>query len=602
MSYIAARLTSRFGSQAVYLPLLVIASILIAGPLGAAAAHPVDPPDNQAPSSQVPGYLAKALVNQAEWPLTSLDNRSQSATPPMGFSFWNSFGDNPGPSDELTRQIADALVDTGLRDAGYKYLLAFDGEWWSAAVSPPRDSEGHPRIDAARWPNGIQPVSDYIHQRGLKVGGYTDIGALGFCDPPEIGVLGHEQQDADQFARWGWDYIKVDDHGPGDFYSIASALLNNSSHRPIVLSFSTPGTFPYEFAPRIANLWRIGWDITLQLGWGEWKSILREFDASGRFWWAQAPGRWNDLDIMVIGAFGISDEEAKSHFSMWAIRGAPLLISADIRAPHTNTRSSGPIPRLTLNDLEILKNAEVIAVDQDSLGASGRIVSRSQDGTTEADAKPLGGFASGEYAVLLLNRGDKPQDIAVTWKSIGLLPALTSVRDLWKHAYLGSIPTQFTARGVPAHGVQMLRVKGTVDWSLPREYEAESSYNGFYGLAHVHCLRNSEGQPAGDAVVEGIGAGPENKLQFNELVEDKDATYSLTIRYAAAIPGRARISVNGAPPFWVDFPATAADMSFATTQVRVSLKAGRNTLTFDNPASPAPAIDKIVIANETPHE
>ncbi len=520
----------------------------------------------------------------------------------MGFSFWNSFGDNPGPSDELTRQIADGLVETGLRDAGYKYLLAFDGDWWSAAVSPARDSAGHPRIDAARWPNGIQPVSDYIHQRGLKVGGYTDIGALGYCDPPEIGVHGHEQQDADQFARWGWDYIKVDDHGPGDFYSISSALLNNSSHRPIVLSFSTPNTFPYEFAPRIANLWRVGGDITLQLGRGEWKSILREFDVSGRFWWAQAPGRWNDLDMLVIGVFGIGDEEAKSHFSMWAIRGAPLLIGADIRAPHTKTRSSGPIPRLTLNDLEILKNPEVIAVDQDSLGASGRVVALGQDGSSEVDAKPLGSFASGEFAVLLLNRGDKPQDIAVTWKGIGLLPAPVSIRDLWKHTDLGSIPTQFTARGVPAHGVQMLRVKGAVDWSLPRQYEAESSYNVLYGLAHVHCLRDSDGRLTSDAVVEGIGAGPDNKLRFNELVEDKDATYRLTIRYAAATPARARISVNGAVPLWVSFPATGADTSFGTTQVRVRLQAGRNTLTIDNPVDPAPVIDKILIANEMPQE
>ena len=172
MSYIAGRLAGRYRSQAIYLPLLVIASILGVGPSGAAGAQPVEPPDNQAPSNHVPSYLAKVLVNQGRWPLTSLDNRSQSATPPMGFSFWNSFGDNPGPSDELTRQIADALVETGLRDAGYKYLLAFDGDWWSAAVTPPRDSEGHPRIDAARWPNGIQAVSDYIHQRGLKVGGY----------------------------------------------------------------------------------------------------------------------------------------------------------------------------------------------------------------------------------------------------------------------------------------------------------------------------------------------------------------------------------------------------------------------------------------------
>ena len=421
----------------------------------------------------VPEDLHDVFADQTDWPLPELDISGWSKTPPMGFSFWNGFGDNPGPSDGLTRQIADALVTTGLRDAGYVYFLAFDGGWWSAGVDLPRDTAGQPRIDTDRWPNGIQAVSDYIHQRGLKVGGYTDIGKLGYCFPAEIGVLGHEQQDTDQFAKWGWDYVKIDDHGPGNFYSAAKVIATNSSHRPMVISFSTPVTFPYEFSPRIANLWRVDMDVTLKLGFADWKNVLREFDEGGRFWWAQAPGRWNDLDILLIGLFGLSDEEAKSHFSMWAVRGAPLLISADIRAPYGH--SSGPIPRVTLRDLEILKNSEVIAVDQDTLGASGRVVSRSQDGMTEVDAKPLGSFASGEYSVLLLNRSIKKQDITVTWHSLGLLPESVQVRDLWKHADLGSMQTSFTAPGIPPHGVVMLRLKGNVDWSMPREYEAESS-------------------------------------------------------------------------------------------------------------------------------
>lgn len=585
---------------------LVLVSLLSLLSLSAVPAHAIGSNNNRL-HCQVPSYLGPVLANQAEWPIASVDNRSQSKTPPMGFSYWNGFGDDPGPSDELSRQIADALVETGLRDAGYKYFLAFDGGWWSTAVNPPRDANGYPRIDAVRWPNGIQPVADYIHMRGLKVGGYTDIGTVGYCLPPEIGVRGHEQEDANQFAQWGWDYIKVDDHGPGNFESIARALANNSSHRPIVLSLSTPATFPYEFAPRIANLWRVGDDITARLGTGEWNNILREFDVASHFWWAQAPGRWNDLDMLVIGTFGIDNEEAKSHFSMWAVRGAPLFIGVDIRAPHIG--SAGPIPRATTQDLEILENAEVIAVDQDSLGASGRVVGRRQDGRTEVDAKPLGSFASGEYAVLLLNRSGDPQDITVTWESLGLLPAQAKVRDLWKHADVGSIPTQFTARGVPAHGARMLRVEGRVNWSLPREYEAEWSFNQFYGRAHVHCLRSIVDDASNQVwprkvqvpwatVVEGIGGGPENKLQFNELWEGKDGTYHIVIRYASAQSRRARITVNGASPFWLQFPATGADTRFGTVQARVHLKVGENTVTFDNPTNLAPSIDKIVVAAE----
>lgn len=357
-------------------------------------------------------------------------------------------------------------------------------------------------------------------------------------------------------------------------------------------------------------------DVTLKLGFGAWKDVLREFDEGGRFWWAQAPGRWNDLDMMLIGLFGLSEEEAKSHFSMWAIRGAPLIIGADIRSPHVQT--SGPVPKVTQRDLEILKNSEVIAVDQDLLGASGRVMSRDQTGMTEVDAKPLSSFASGEYAVLLLNRGAKPQDITVNWRSLGLLPEAVQVRDLWKHADVGSVPTRFTAHAVPAHGVVMLRVKGKVDWSLPREYEAESSYNRLGGTAHVRCSRPSQDEvshaaASGDndarnreanliraaartTVVEGIGGGPENTLQFNEIWEGKSGIYQLEIRYASPESREAWISVNAESPILVRFPGTRASTTFTSVQLRIPLVQGRNTLSIGNPAHLAPSVNKITIS------
>lgn len=550
-------------------------------------------PANPVHSYVMPRDLEHAFLNQTQWPVPILRNTAQAKTPPMGFSFWNGFGDDPGPNDLLCRQMADALVSTGLRDAGYVYFLAFDGAWWTYATNPARDSSGHPRIDESRWPNGIQAVSDYIHRQGLKVGGYTDIGVQGYLIPAQVGVLGFEQQDADQFAQWGWDYVKVDDHGPGNFYSIARAIVHNSSQRPMVLSFSTPHTFPYEFAPRIGNLWRVGQDITLRLGVGAWKDVVREFDAGGQFWWAQAPGRWNDLDMLLIGHFGLTDEEIRSHLSMWAIRGAPLLIGADIRPPHE--RSFGPVPRLSIHDLEMLENTEMIGVDQDVLGASGRVVSRDREAIGEVDAKPLGSFASGEYAVLLLNRGTKSRNITVTWHDLGLLPAGASVRDLWKHADLGSFRTQFTAHGVPSHGVRFLRIKGSIDWSLPREYEAESSYNTFEGMTHTRCLRTAAGKVTDRAVVEGIGGSPENTLQFNQIWEDKAGLYGVVISYATREPRDANIHVNGQPPLTVHFPATGNESRFETVHLQVRLQRGENHLLIDNPTSLAPTIDKIRI-------
>jgi len=300
--------------------------------------------------------------------------------------------------------------------------------------------------------------------------------------------------------------------------------------------------------------------------------------------------------MLVLGLVGISDEEAKSHFSMWAIRGAPLLIGADIRPPHE--RSFGPIPRLTIRDLEILKNKEVIDVDQDLLGASGRVISRDQDGM-EVDAKALGTFASGEYAVLLLNRSSRAHNITVTWRSLGLQPTMANVRDLWKHADLGSFAGQFTAFHIPPHGVRMLRVKGVVDWSLPRDYEAEWAYNTVAGTAHTRCVRPGRGKLSSTCVVDGIGGGSGNSLQFNELWEGAEGSYRLRIRYAAAESRQARIIVNHQSPIVLSFPATGGTSKCGTVQLHVTLDAGKNSILVENSSGLAPSIDKISILSWT---
>jgi hypothetical protein len=243
----------------------------------------------------------------------------------------------------------------------------------------------------------------------------------------------------------------------------------------------------------------------------------------------------------------------------------------------------------------------VIAVDQDSLGASGKVVSRSVDGMAEVDAKALGNFESGEYAVLLLNRGKEPEDITVTWRSLGLQSAAATVRDLWKHADLGSIETGYTATKVAPHGVVMLRVKGAVDWSLPREYEAESSYNSFGGLTHVRAQPPAkDNEPSsGEAEVVDIGGGPENTLQFNELWSDRAGLYNLTIRYTCPDTRQARIRTDGRSPVTVNFPATT-EAKYSTVELKIPLQSGRNSVSLDNPTALAPTIDKIIISAVDP--
>lgn len=531
----------------------------------------------------------KHFANPVHWPTPILPIIQNAPLPPMGWSSWNSFGDNPGPSDQLIREIADALVSAGLKDCGYVNLLAFDGAWWSAAVDPGRDTQGRMIIDAARWPHGIQPVCDYIHAKGLKVGGYTDIGVLGYCSPQQRGVLGYEQQDADQFAVWGWDYLKIDDHGPGNYYDICRAIANNASKRPIILSLSTPQTFPYEFGPRIANMWRVGGDITLNLGKAKWQDICMEFDLAEAYSWAQAPGRWNDLDMMVIGMFGITDEEAKSHLGMWAIRGAPLILGCDLRPPYV--QSSGPVPKINKTQLAILKNLDVIAIDQDPLGASGKRVSR--EGLGEVYAKPLTSFISGEMAVLFLNRTEKPMDISVRWSDLGLTPGAATVRDLWLQSAPETVSDGYTAKAVPAHGTVMLRVHGTLDWSRPRVYEAESSYNTFTGTAHQRCKLEGFSATAG---VAGVGKGADNSLQFNRVAVPETGSYTLDIFYSCAEERHGSMSVNGMPPVTLTFPAPGTTRRVGRISLEVPLKSGDgNIIGFTHASALMPILDRIRI-------
>jgi alpha-galactosidase len=560
-----------------------------------------------------PGVDPERFMGQEVWPVPILDNASVAPTPPMGFSLWYAFGDNPGPSDELTRELADALVSTGLRDAGYVYLLAFDGAWWSAAVTPGRDLDGNMLVDKQRWPNGIRAVSDYIHGKGLKVAGYTDLGELGYCLPQQRGMRNHEQQDADKFAEWDWDYLKIDDHGPGNYYNACAAVFHNNRKRPIVVSLSTPMTFPFEFAPRVANMWRVGGDLSVDLGRVRWKDIVREFDNAGAFWWAQAPGRWNDLDILAIGVFGITDLEARSELSMWAIRGAPLLVSTDIRPPYLG--SSGPVPKITETQLGLLKNEEVIAIDQDPLGASGRPVRITRSADTEVDVKPLGTFTSGENAVLLLNRSETAQDIRVEWADLGIRTENVVLRDVWQHKYLKSSPDGYLARGVPPHGAVMLRVKGVFDWSRPREYEAESSYNRFTGLAQVRMLNEeaardvfsgkigatSGAREAGDAAVVGVGDGPGNTLQLNGVATPKRGLYLMRILYASPTARDAFFLINGAEHMHIVFPSTGGALQFRWKTYQVQLEAGDNTVQISNPKTLAPNIDKVQIEETENH-
>jgi len=537
--------------------------------------------------------VASVLADQAPTPgiqdpkvFPVLDIAERAPTPPMGFSFWNAFA-SQGACDLFVRQTAEALVAKGLKDCGYDMLLAFDGSWYSTDVNPARDAEGRMLTDAKRWPNGIKAVCDFLHAKGFKVGGYTDIGPIGYCNPKQRGF---QPQDAKQYAEWGWDYIKIDDCGRTGWLNVIQPLVTEMK-RPIIISLSTCTTFPFEFAPRIANMWRVGGDILLHANdqpspnsASNFGYVLAQFDAAEPYGWAQAPGRWNDLDMMVVGCRGISDEEAKSHFSLWAIRGAPLLLGTDFRDPALDP--AGIYPKINETQLGILKNKEVIAVDQDRLGAACRKVPSTGG---DAYAKPLQAFTSGKVAVLLLNRSAAASDIQVPWSSLGLKPGKAKVRDLWTHSDLGEPLDSWTAKAVPPHGVVVLIVQGAYDWDRPRSYEAESSYNSFAGLAHATTKMKNFSSAAG---VSGLGTDRSSTLRFNRIAAQSNGLHALTFHYKAAAECTATLTINNGEPIQCKLPP-APELS--TDTIKATLRAGEANMVKIACDAPSIELDQLVV-------
>ncbi|XP_057968380.1 alpha-galactosidase-like [Malania oleifera] len=350
-------------------------------------------------------------------------------TPPMGWNSWNHFQCNI--DETLIRQTADAMVSTGLAALGYLYINLDD--CWGELN---RDSEGNLVAKASTFPSGIKALADYVHSKGLKIGIYSDAGNL-TCSTKMPGSLGYEEQDAKTFASWGIDYLKYDncnnkDISPKKRYpKMSKALLN--SGRPIFFSLCEWGQEnPATWAPSIGNSWRTTGDIE-----DKWESMTSCADQNDKWASYAGPGGWNDPDMLEVGNGGMNKEEYRSHFSIWALAKAPLLIGCDIRA----------IDNVTL---EILSNKKVIAVNQDKLGVQGKKVKK--DGDLEVWAGPL---SDNKVVVVLWNRGSSKANITAFWYEIGLnSTTVVNAYDLWEHSIQSFISTQLSAN-VDSHACKM---------------------------------------------------------------------------------------------------------------------------------------------------
>ncbi|WP_074107535.1 RICIN domain-containing protein [Paenibacillus helianthi] len=376
---------------------------------------------------------------------SALDN-GLAQTPPMGWNSWNFYACNV--DENKIKEAADLLVSTGMKDAGYKYVVIDD--CWQTG----RDANGNILADPVKFPSGMKALADYVHSKGLLFGLYTDAGYTTCAGRP--GMYNHEVQDALTFASWDVDYVKVDwcDNRGMDpqarYTLIRDALLN--SGRDILLSICNWGiNKPWVWGPETGNMWRTTDDI-----FDFWQRVTWIIDQNYPLANFAGPGRWNDPDMLMVGNYGagavfgegMTDTEYRSHYSMWAIMAAPLIAGNNLSSMSAYTQAT-------------LMNSEVIAVDQDPLGRQGVLVS-------DVDGKQV--FSKllqtpGTRAVVLFNRSETAASMTVNFTSLGL-GSSAAVRDLWQKSNLGTYNGSYSAT-VPPHGTVMVKLTGTEATTSP---------------------------------------------------------------------------------------------------------------------------------------
>ncbi|MBV9269214.1 MAG: glycoside hydrolase family 27 protein [Acidobacteriaceae bacterium] len=352
-------------------------------------------------------------------------------TPPMGWNSWNHFAGRV--NDKVVRAAADAVVSSGMKDAGYVYINIDDT--WEAG----RDANGNIQTNK-KFPD-MKALADYVHSKGLKIGIYSSPGPL-TCAGYEASY-GHEEQDAKTYASWGFDYLKYDWCSAGEIYKdgdmrpvyqkMGDAL--QASGRPIVFSLCQYGREDvWTWGAKVGgNLWRTTGDIS-----DNWESMSTIGFSQMKIAEYATPGRFNDPDMLEVGNGGMTDDEYRVHFSLWAMLSAPLLAGNDLE-------------KMSKSTLAILTNKEVIAVDQDPAVHHAKQIAA--ENSTEIWAREM---HDGSTVVTLFNRGDQPAKMTVEWSKSGL-GTPTGARNLWTHEDV-NLSGDTYAVTVPRHAVVMLRV------------------------------------------------------------------------------------------------------------------------------------------------
>lgn len=384
------------------------------------------------------GFLKGLVITVLLFSSIYITNAQTRKSPIMGWSSWNNFRINI--NEKLIRQQADAMVSSGLYDAGYRYLNIDDGYFGG------RDKDGKLFEDRQKFPSGMKVLADYIHSKNLKAGIYTDAGkntcgSIWDNDPKGfgVGIYGHTQQDCNLFFKdWGYDFLKVDWCGAEkinlDEQTEYLKIINTvKAINPLIVFNICRWKFPGEWAIEKADSWRISGDIS-----ADFSVILSIIDLNAALYRYSSLGHYNDMDMLQVGR-GMSFEEDKTHFSMWCIMNSPLLAGNDLRTMSKQT-------------IDILTNKELIALNQDPAYSQARRVLT--EGKVEIWLKY--GEDDKPKAIAILNRGNGTANFKLTIDKFQLNKN-SFIRDLWSHKNLGKIGKgkEFM---IPSHGVVILKI------------------------------------------------------------------------------------------------------------------------------------------------
>ena len=458
--------------------------------------------------------------------------------PTMGWSSWNTYGFQI--SEQLIMSQTSAMVNKGLKNVGYKYINIDDGFFGG------RDSEGNLLIHPTRFPNGMKKVVDFIHSRGLKAGIYSDAGkntCASFHGGDKIGegvgLYGHDQEDIDlYFKDLGFDFIKVDFCG-GDpvhnneqldlpeedrYRAIHEAIVNTgrTDVRLNVCRWAFPGTWVHE----VATSWRISEDI--YMGWGSVKGIIGQNLYLSAF---ATEGKFNDMDMLEVGR-GLTKEEDRTHFGMWCMLSSPLLIGCDMT-------------KLTGEPLLLLKNKELIALNQDSLALQAYVVKREKGGyVLVKDFEVLNGT---KRAVAFYNPTDAELQMSVDFLDLDLGGSV-SVRDLYAKSDVGVFEGSYTV-SVPAHGTRIYKLEAETRYER-RVYEAETAWlDAYQELMNNQAAETGVYEEAdycsGGAKAGWLGKSRKNSLEWRNVYSKEGGEYTLKLTYITGESRTVNLVVNG---------------------------------------------------------